>query len=79
MVSLRPMAGATGAPRSFGSNEDLRACPISSDPVASTVRSSGWDKSARVGTSRDEFAKGWDGRIGVVGQQRGPYSPAARR
>jgi hypothetical protein len=39
-----------------------------------------WDKSARVRTRGDEFAKGldgwmagWllDGRIGVVGQQRG--------
>jgi hypothetical protein len=29
-----------------------------------------WDKSARVRTRGDEFAKGLDGRIGVVGQQR---------
>jgi hypothetical protein len=30
-----------------------------------------WDKSARVRTSGDEFAQTLDGRIGVVGQQRG--------
>jgi hypothetical protein len=35
MVSLRPMAGATGAPRSFGSNEDLRLRAILSDLIRS--------------------------------------------
>ena len=35
-----------------------------------------WDKFARVRTGGDEFAQSWDGqswdgRIGVVGQQRG--------
>jgi len=39
--------------------------------VQSQERKRGLDKSARVGTSGEEFAETLDGRIGVVGQQRG--------
>jgi len=48
-----------------------RSCPNSSELVQSQERKRGLDKSARVGTSGEEFAETLDGRIGVVGQQRG--------
>jgi hypothetical protein len=58
------MAGATGAPRSFGNNEDLRGFgAILSDLIGSILLQT------RLGQdcpSRDRL----DGRIGVVGQQR---------